>query len=65
MTEKELEQVKREARVSMVQMLAKAMGATVVFHDFATGVFTMQMDQASVAFFGDTSLVQALEAVRG
>ena len=60
-TEKMLvEKVKREAAVSLIGALAKAMGATVLYYNPDVGEFAIKMDPRAVEFFSTESLVTAL-----
>lgn len=58
-----LDRVKREAAVSLIASLAKAMGAVVVFYNPECGEFALKMDPRAVEFFGHESLVDALGGV--
>jgi hypothetical protein len=66
MTEQEklVEAVKREASISLIASLAKAMGAKVIIYNPAFGEFALKMDPMAVDFFGIESVVQALGGVQ-
>ena len=59
----DLEQVKREACISLIASLARAMSATVVYYNPEFGEFALKMDPRAVEFFGVESVAKALESV--
>jgi len=66
MTDEEMrlvEEVKRDAALSLIASLAKAMGARVVVYNPAFGEFGLVMDPSTLDFFGVQSVVEALGGV--
>jgi len=58
--EKQVEELKREAVVTRAWKIAREMGATVLFQDFRTGVFFMQIHPSSMSMF-DNHIFQVVQ----
>lgn len=62
--QKLIEEVKRDASLTQIALLAKAMGARVVVYNPAFGEVGLVMDPWALDFFGLESVVQALGGVQ-
>jgi len=60
---KQVERAKREAAVSLIASLARAMSATVVYYNPDSWEFALKMDPRAVEFFEIESVVEALGGV--